>query len=332
MRPLIRERRRWLVGISFSLVAVVTTQLGCSITGLLPEFTAAGYLDFALDKDQSTMSGPFSEIERKLRPLADPLQPPAPGDWLAQHPEAGQTFTQYLAARPIRKSQKLHTIYFCLIGDFNEPEQRILQLTQDYLEIFFDCPVKTSQRVTLASIPSRAKRTRSSGGQQLLTGYILHEVLEPNRPDDALAYVALTASDLWPGRGWNFVFGEANLRERTGVWSIHRNGDPSKDAAAFQLCLDRTLNTASHELCHILTMQHCTAFHCLMNGSNHQEERDRRPLHLCPVCLRKLCWNLQVEPVRYLKRLQVFCAKHGQQADANWCEKAMAILTRPTGD
>ena len=37
-----------------------------------------------------------------------------------------------------------------------------------------------------------------------------------------------------------------------------------------------------------------------MSGSNHQEERDARLLHLCPVCLRKLCWNLRVEPVPYL--------------------------------
>jgi archaemetzincin len=58
----------------------------------------------------------------------------------------------------------------------------------------------------------------------VLTGYILHEILEPERPADALAYLALTATDLWPGRGWNFVFGEANLRERVGVWSIYRNG------------------------------------------------------------------------------------------------------------
>ena len=52
--------------------------------------------------------------------------------------------------------------------------------------------------------------------------------------------------------------------------------------------LRRTLGTASHELGHVLTMYHCTAFRCLMNGSNHQEERDGRPLHLCSVSLRKL--------------------------------------------
>jgi archaemetzincin len=123
-----------------------------------------------------------------------------------------------------------------------------------------------------------------------------------------------------PGRGWNFVFGEANLRERTGVWSIYRNGDPQID---FPLCLRRTLGTSSHELGHVLTMQHCTAFRCLMNGSNHQEERDNRPLHLCPVCLRKLCWNLQVEPVAYLERLKTFCEDNSLAPERGWYERAI---------
>src|SRR5207302_2667502 len=116
-------------------------------------------------------------------------------------------------------------------------------------------------------------------------------------PDDALAYLALTASDLWPGEGWNFVFGQANLRQRLGVWSLYRNGDPGADAASYRRCLRRTLATATHEMGHVLTLKHCTAFSCLMNGSNHQEERDSRPLHPCPVCQHKLLWNLQAEPV-----------------------------------
>jgi archaemetzincin len=157
----------------------------------------------------------------------------------------------------------------------------------------------------------------------VLTGYILHEILEPERPIDALEYLALTASDLWPGRGWNFVFGEANLRQRTGVWSIYRNGDPGED---FTVCLRRTLGTASHELCHALTMHHCTAFRCLMNGSNHQQERDARPLHLCPVCLRKLCWNLHVEPVAYLTKLKAFCQQNGFDAESGWYKKAIGAL------
>jgi archaemetzincin len=270
------------------------------------------------------MSEPYLQLERTLRPLADPLPIPRPGDWLAEHPEPGQTFAEYLDARPVRKSDQLHTIYLCLVGDFTEAQRRILDLTEDYLALFFDAPVVVNRQVPLASIPARARRTHPSWGDpQVLSGYILHYVLEPQRPVDALAYLALTATDLWPGKGWNFVFGQANLRERTGVWSIYRNGDPGQD---FKLCLRRTLGTASHELCHILTMHHCTAFLCLMNGSNHQEERDARPLHLCPVCLRKLCWNLRLEPVPYLTKLNTFCQQNRLDPESRWYEQALAAL------
>jgi archaemetzincin len=270
---------------------------------------------------------PDMELEWKLRPLADPLPPPRPGDWLAEHHEPGQTFAEYLDARPVRKSNRLHTIYLCLVGDFDEAQRRILDLTQGYLAVFFDSPVRVQREIALASIPARARRTHPSWGDpQVLTGYLLHEVLAPERPADALAYLALTASDLWPGRGWNFVFGEANLRERTGVWSIYRNGDPGESEAAYRLCLRRTLGTASHELCHVLTLHHCTAFRCLMNGSNHQEERDHRLLHLCPVCLRKLCWNMQIEPVPYLKKLEAFCRQNALGLERAWYEKVIAAL------
>ncbi len=187
--------------------------------------------------------------------------------------------------------------------------------------------MRVDRQVPLASIPPRARRTHPSWGDpQVLTGYVLHELLGPHRPADALAYVALTATDLWPGPGWNFVFGEADLHQRTGVWSLYRNGDPGRGEAAFTFALRRTLGTASHELGHVLTMHHCTAFRCLMNGSNHQGERDRRPLHLCPVCLRKLCWNLQVRPVSYLTGLKAFWREHGFGAEADWYEKAVVAL------
>ncbi len=267
------------------------------------------------------------DLERRLRPLAEPLPAPRPGDWLAVHHEPGQTFAEYRDARPIRRSDQLHTIYLCFVGEFSSAQRRILDLTRDYLALFFDGPVKVSRHVALAAIPPWARRTHPTWGDpQVLTGYVLHELLEPGRPADALAYVALTATDLWPGPGWNFVFGEANLRERTGVWSLYRNGDPGQGEAAFRLSLRRTLGTASHELGHILTMHHCTAFRCLMNGSNHQQERDARPLYLCPVCLRKLCWNLRVEPVPYLTKLRAFCEQNAINPESGWYGGALATL------
>jgi archaemetzincin len=266
------------------------------------------------------------ELEERLRPLAKALKPPRAGDWLAEHHETGQTFHQYHRAKPVRRSARLSTIYLCPIGDFNADEQRVLNLTNEYLGLFFDCPVVVHRTVPLSAIPAGAKRKHPDwGDHQLLTSYILDDLLLPNRPTDALAYLALTASDLWPGAGWNFVFGEAHLRDRVGVWSIYRNGDPADGAAEFRLCLKRTIRTATHEVGHILTMHHCTAFRCLMNGSNHQEERDAAPLNPCPICLRKMFWNLRVEPGAYLQRLAAFCRAQ-EFAEAEWFGRAATLL------
>ena len=82
----------------------------------------------------------------------------------------------------------------------------------------------------------------------------------------------------------------------------------------------------SHETGHILGMTHCAAYLCLMNGSNHQAEKDRRPMHLCPVCLRKLCWNLRADPVPYLMKLKAFCQRNGLGPETGWYERALAAL------
>jgi hypothetical protein len=49
-------------------------------------------------------------------------------------------------------------------------------------------------------------------------------------------------------------------------------------------------------------------------------------MHVCPVCLRKLCWSLQREPVPYLGRLEAFCRRYRFSAEAGWYDKTMARL------
>jgi hypothetical protein len=185
-----------------------------------------GVLGWQFDvKGMAAMLDLYLELEHKLRPLADPLPAPRPGDWLTEHLEPGQNFQEYLAAHPVRKSGKLNTIYLCLVGNFTEAQQRILALTQDYLALFFDCPVKVNRQITLDSIPARARRTHPSWGDpQILTGFLLHEVLEPERPVDALAYLALTASDLWPGRGWALFRGSQPAGAYRGLVHLPQRG------------------------------------------------------------------------------------------------------------
>ena len=155
---------------------------------------------------------------------------------------------------------------------------------------------------------------------------MLDEVLKPRLPKNAVALIAFTNADLWPGEGWNYVFGQASLGDRVGVWSINRYGNPASDDEAFRRCLLRTLKTATHETGHMFSMAHCTLYQCNMCGSNHLPEADRRPLELCPHCLAKLCYATGADPLKRFQGLIAFFKAHGLKAEQEFCEKSLAAM------
>jgi archaemetzincin len=272
----------------------------------------------------------FTDLDYRLRHLAEAMPGPGPGGRLAGRREKGQTFAQYLATNPNRRGREYTTIYLCLLGEFDGPRRRILDLVQEYLGLFFSTPVRVHRQASLSEIPAAARRRHPRTGQnQLLTPFILQDLLRPDLPGDALAYLAVTGRDLWTGESWDHVFGEADLYNRVGVLSTYHNGWPGDEGGEpFRLNLRRTLLVAAHEAAHTLTMKHCTAHRCLMNDCNGHEDRDAMPLNPCPVCLRKLIWNLQVEPAGHLRRLAAFCEEHGLDDAAGWFAGATTAAAR----
>jgi archaemetzincin len=65
---------------------------------------------------------------------------------------------------------------------------------------------------------------------------------------------------------------------------------------------------------------HCIFFQCGMCGSNHLAESDARPIHLCPVCLRKLQYNIGFDPVARYRKLERFYGKYGLKPEAKWVQ------------
>lgn len=264
---------------------------------------------------------------QKLLPLHVRLATPRPGDWLAEHHEPGQTFGQYVRSRPIRAEARRRAIYLQPLGDFNPTQRKILDATTEFLDAYFALPVIVREDLPLDIIPKHARRRHPTWGMdQILAPYVLDSVLRPRMPRDAVAFLGLTASDLWPGEGWNFVFGLASLDARVGVWSLYRNGDPDESDEAFRLCLRRTVQMATHETGHIFSMRHCTLFECNMCGSNHREESDRRPLALCPHCLAKLCYATGADPTKRFEKLLILCAKHGLKNEEAFYRRSLEAL------
>ena len=263
----------------------------------------------------------------KLLPLHTKLGPPQPHDWLDEHKEPGQTYSQYLRDQPIRVSKQRRVIYVQPLGEFDPVQRKVLDRTAEFLGIYFQLPVKVRDDLSLDVIPMAARREHPTWHvKQILSTYVLESVLPPRMPADACVYIALTTSDLWPGAGWNFVYGQASLNKRVGVWSIRSNGDPHVGDEEFRLCLLRALKIASHETGHMFSMQHCTLYECNMCGSNHREEADRRPLWLCPHCLAKLCHATGADPIRRFKDLAAFSKRAGLKVEQEFYEKSLAIL------
>lgn len=269
----------------------------------------------------------------KLEPLHAAKRVPRENDWLAHHGEPGQTFDAYRQEHPVvpdldRGPGKRHTLYIQPLGELNPTQQKIVAHTARYMHRFFGVPVKLHEKLPLSLVPAKARRMKGKT-EQILTSHILDEVLRPRLPDDAAAYISFTAADLWPGRGWNFVFGQASLTERVGVWSVHRYGNPDASEAAYRLALLRTLKVAVHETGHMFGMKHCTAHECVMGGSNNLDETDRAPVWLCPQCLAKMSWATRADPLPRYRTLAAFAREHGFVDEASFFQRSIAALESP---
>lgn len=286
-------------------------------------------------------------LQRALAPGADfvPLPAPGPHDWLANHPEPGQTFAEFVRSRPLRPDQARHKLCLQPLGEFDpqaaalfgpdptaKGEQQPLETLRRFAATFFMLDVEVLPPLPLDQAHVRARRNPCTGRRQLLTGDILR-LLRRRLPDDAFALLGITMVDLYPEESWNFVFGQASLRERVGVYSFARYDprfhEPDRGAltaAQQRLVLRRGCRVLAHESAHMFGLQHCIYYRCVMNGSNHLAECDARPLHLCPVDLRKLQASVGFDVVERYRRLREFWQALGFADEAEWLTRRLEKL------
>jgi archaemetzincin len=282
------------------------------------------------------LGGPIEEVphlgvsvERALAlgKKLEPLQTPAPAasgtDWLVWHLEPGQTLRQFIRSDPNRPTRARTTIYVVPLGEFDEARRPLLDAASEALGLFFGVPVKRLVTMPLSRIkPDDRREHEAQFGEQLYTEAVL-DLLTRRRPDDALAMIALTTSDLWPGGEWNYVFGQASLEQRVGVWSVARFGDPAKDG---KVVVRRTIQTALHETGHMLGILHCIFNLCGMAGANNLAESDRQPMHFCAEDEMKIFWAFPAEPVARYRALATFAGKYGLDEEARfWSNSAEAV-------
>jgi archaemetzincin len=310
--------------------------LGWLLLTVLCVTPASGKFERPSETDRLRALGNLSETTEQLRQLFTPnddfppIHLPRSGDWLAQHTEKGQSFEAYRDSNANKPDATRHTLYLLPIGEFDEESSPSLKDVRAYAAAFFQMEVK----LLPAHLPHDLEfepRTNKNGGQRQLLTRSIRTFLKSQLPPDAYCLLGITMTDLYPAPSWNFVFGEATLAERVGVYSFARY-DPAfsheprgKDYRS--LILQRSCKVLAHETAHMFGLQHCIYYDCVVNGSNGMSETDSEPQHLCPVCLRKLHHTAGFDAVKRYEDLARFYRHQKWFEDYDWVQRQLEKIS-----
>jgi archaemetzincin len=267
-------------------------------------------------------------LRRALEPGKDfePIPFPGSGDWLSVHGEPGQTYEAFLKTERNEAKGRRTRIYLQPLGNFTEGRSPALDTLRAYAEAYFAMDVDVHPTMNICGHHVTTRLNPMTKNRQILTSDVL-TLLRNELPADAFCVLAVTMEDLYPEPTWNFVFGQASLRERVGVFSFVRY-DPvfygeQERGNDEEVLLRRSLKVLVHETAHMFSLTHCIYFKCVLNGSNHLQESDSRPLSLCPVCLRKLQSIIGFDVTERYRRLLRFYEEKGFLLEARWVTKRL---------
>lgn len=313
--------------------AIAVTILTAGISVLMTVFFQAPG-----EAERREATGPVTGLPEVMQRAFDAgrdferLKPPRPGDWLAEHRERGQTYEEFVNARHHRPEGARRKIYLQALGPFAPDRSPSMESLREYAEAFFAGEVVVLPPLALEGEGQEftTRINQITRKRQLHAGDVLH-FLWRNLPSDAYCILAVTMEDLYPDPAWNYVFGQASLTERVGVYSFARY-DPAfygerRDADYRKILLMRSCKVLSHEMAHMFGLEHCIYFCCIMNGSNHLKESDERPFHPCPVCLRKLQHSIGFDIVDWHRNLSLVYRKQGLGAEATWVRDRLQFIS-----
>jgi archaemetzincin len=258
----------------------------------------------------------------------DTIPAPDIGDWLMDHKEYGQTYDEYLRGGVIPVEGIRDTIYLAPLacgekGNLDEGfVKSLLIICEAY---FYGMKVKIlDKKIDLMKYEIDIRQYDENKLQINANQILMY--LYKDLPSDAHCLISFTDKDLYndndvikprnyidkPNENiiinpfTNFCYGLSSSKNKVGVFSFARY-DPLfysnivvKDSPKqqeklmkyFFILLKRACKVIVKEISHMFGLKNCTFFTCNMNGFNSMEEFDRRPIELCPVCLRKLYTNI----------------------------------------
>ncbi|XP_032653091.1 archaemetzincin-2 isoform X2 [Chelonoidis abingdonii] len=248
--------------------------------------------------------------------LFRPITLHSESDWISSHPEPTQDFEQFYndpyRSRPT--SQK-STIYVQPIGSFGDTKvstEDYMKWLKDYCEAFYyGLSVKILEPVPVSHTGCAFRVNEYTCNLQIHAGMGIFSFARYDSDFYSASYKGrLKRVKKLPSADYS-VF------------------DGYYTPAINSMLLLRSCKTLTHEIGHIFGLHHCQWLQCVMQGSNHLEESDRRPLDLCPICLRKLQSAIGFHIVERYQALLGWMDEDDSGMDAEFRNEAKMGLLKP---
>ena len=294
----------------------------------------------AMSGEAPAPEGPYAEDETDFVRLGSPK----PGEWRYVFQEPVQTFEDHRGRTGGGRLRREH-FFIGLVpfrGETPMLDEESLRLLREFLGAYFMMSVYLGPT---RGLPDALRRRPSRGfGSQVLADDVLREMSEMSRDElgripwgvvqsDRVPFtgarLGIVQTDLYgssPGGGYlNFVFGMGAYGRGVAVisparYSLHYEGEPEGITLR-----KRVFKVAAHEIGHVFNLAHCRTYACCMNGSNSLPESDRRPVHLCPECLRKLEWRFGFDRWERYRALARICRGLGWHKEGDFAARRAVL-------
>lgn len=253
---------------------------------------------------------------------------PKPGDFLAIQGKQKQTFEEYTASQPPRATRSRHTIYLCIVGPTDAELEGVVKQSASFLETYYALPVKILPPVPLEGVTSRRFEEHNAffyDGPDLVD-----RLLKPIVPEDALTLIGCTREQLYGDRLTPSPVLQSCPLRGVGVvslmWVLDSPAQSPPDRRGALVALRRCFHNVAAAVAWTLGSPYCHKYYCGMNLAYSLEELDSLPLEMCPECLKKMRWNLGIDPVAHCDAVGRLCARAGLNQDAAWYAQRLAQL------